>query len=118
MRSVVLAALAFLIVASCFAGQSAAAGQARLRSGVIVGEVRVCNGPGRCMTRTFQVSAINSGGHLVARVASYGPDNRFRLLVPPGRYSLSANSNGLRCTGSAVAAAARTVTANITCLVP
>ncbi len=50
--------------------------------------------------------------------SSYGVDNRFRLTVPSGRYSLSADSNGLRCERSGVVVATRTVTANITCLVP
>jgi hypothetical protein len=117
MRSRSLAALASIVV-SCSVGPSVAAGQARLPSAAIVGEVRVCNSPGRCMTRTFQVSATDRAGHLVAHAASYGPENHFRLPVPPGRYALSANSNGLRCTSSAVAVAGRTVTANITCLVP
>jgi hypothetical protein len=117
MRFVILAALALLAV-SCFVEQAVAAGQVRPPSAVIVGEVRVCNAPGRCMTRTFQVSAFSRTGHLVARAATYGANNRFRLLVPPGRYSLLGNSNGLRCTSSAIAVADRTVTANVTCLVP
>jgi hypothetical protein len=84
----------------------------------IVGEVLVCNAPGHCLTRVFQVSAINSAGHVTAQTSTSGPDNRYRLRVPAGDYSLLATSNGLRCTGSAVALAHQTVTSNITCLVP
>jgi hypothetical protein len=108
MRCVSLAAIALLALG--FVGASGASGRARLGAALIVGEVRVCNAPGRCMTRAFQVSAIDG--------VSYGVDNRFRLAVPSGRYSLSADSDGLRCERSGVVVATKTVTANITCLVP
>jgi len=84
----------------------------------IAGEVRVCNIPGHCLTRVFQVSATDRAGRLVARTSTSGPDNRYRLLVPAGRYSLLAISHGLRCTGSVTAVADRTVSKNIICLVP
>jgi len=70
------------------------------------------------MTRAFEVSAIDNAGRRVASSASYGRDNRFRLTVPSGRYSLSADSNGLRCERAGLVVARRTVSANITCLVP
>jgi hypothetical protein len=84
----------------------------------IAGEVRVCNIPGHCLSRVFQVSATDRAGRLVARTATSGPDNRYRLRLPAGRYSLLASSHGLRCTGSITAIANRTVGKNIICLVP
>jgi hypothetical protein len=118
MRSAATAALAALVLAGAFAGVSVAAGLAQTPSARIVGEVRVCNIPGHCLTRVFQVSATDSAGRLVAHATTFGPDNRYRLLVPARHYSLLASSHGLRCTGSTTAIANRTVTANIICLVP
>ena len=116
MRSAATATLAALVLAGAFVGVSVAAGaQTPAR---IVGEVRVCNIPGHCLTRVFQVSATDNAGRLVAHATTSGPDNRYRLLVPARHYSLLASSHGLRCTGSTEAIANRTVTANIICLVP
>lgn len=85
----------------------------------IAGDVIECNGPGRCFTQEFQVSAINAAGILVAQTSTSGAQNRYRLRVPAGAYSLLATSNGgLRCSGSAEAVAHQTVLADITCLVP
>jgi hypothetical protein len=104
------------MLAGAFAAMSVAAGLAHAAS--IVGEVRVCNIPGHCLTRVFQVSATDRAGRLVAHSTTSGPDNRYRLLVAARHYSLLASSHGLRCTGSTTAIANRTVTANIICLVP
>jgi hypothetical protein len=87
-------------------------------TGTIAGEVRVCNTPDHCLTRTFQVAAVDSGGRQVATTTTTGASNDYQLLVPPGPYSLVATSDGLRCTGSATAVAGQSVTADITCLVP
>jgi len=84
----------------------------------IAGEVRVCNIPDHCLTRTFQVVATDGSGRQVATTTTTGTSNDYQLLLPAGRYSLVATSNGLRCTGSATAVALQTVTADITCLVP
>ena len=107
-----------LILACALASVSVSAAVAQTPTARIAGEVRVCNIPGHCITRVFQVSATNSVGRLVARATTSGPDNRYRLLVSPGHYSLLATSRGLRCTGSTMAVANRTITANIICLVP
>jgi hypothetical protein len=88
------------------------------RNARIVGEVKVCNAPGHCLTRAFEVSAIDSTGNVVAKSPTFGTDNRYRLRVLPGHYSLLAASKGLNCTGSATAHSHRTVTSDITCLVP
>jgi hypothetical protein len=95
----------------------AGAGSPR-RNARIVGEVKVCNAPGRCTTRAFNVSAIDSSRNIVAESSTFGTNNRYRLRVPAGHYSLQATSNGLNCAGSATARRRRAVTANITCLVP
>jgi hypothetical protein len=96
-----------------------AAGVGQTPSARIAGEVRVCNIPGHCLTRVFQVLATDSAGRLVvAQATTSGPDNRYRLVVPARHYSLLATSHGLRCIGSATAIANRTVSANIICLVP
>jgi hypothetical protein len=87
-------------------------------SAVVTGRVLVCNAPGHCLTRVFRVVAVNRSGHVVAHVSTSGTANVYRLHVAAGRYSLLATSNGLRCRGSVVALAHRTVNANITCLVP
>lgn len=84
----------------------------------VAGEVRLCNIPGHCLTRVFQVSATDRAGRVVAHTITSGTGNRYRLLVPAGRYSLLAHSHGLRCTGSVTAVANRTVVKNIICLVP
>jgi hypothetical protein len=84
----------------------------------IAGEVRVCNIPDHCVTRTFQVVATDGGGRQVATTTTTGASNDYQLLVPAGLYSLVATSNGLRCTSSATAVALQIVTADITCLVP
>ena len=88
------------------------------RNALIVGEVRVCNIPNHCLTRTFEVTATDRSGRRVATATTSGAANRYRLRVAAGRYSLIATSNGLRCAGSTTAVANRTVTANIICLVP
>jgi hypothetical protein len=88
------------------------------RNARIVGDVNVCNAPGHCMTRTFNVFAFDSAGEVVAHATTFGEDNRFLLRVTAGIYSLRATSDGLYCTGSAKAHAHQTVTSNITCLVP
>ena len=84
----------------------------------MVGEVRVCNIPDHCLTRTFEVTATDHSGRRVATTTTSGEANGYRLRVTAGRYSLIATSNGLRCAGSTTAVANRTVTANIICLVP
>jgi hypothetical protein len=84
----------------------------------ITGRVLVCNAPGRCLTRVFRVVAVDRAGRVVAHAATSGTANVYRLSVAAGRYSLVATSHGLRCRGSVVAVAHRTVSANITCLVP
>lgn len=88
------------------------------RSARIIGEVRACSAPGHCLRRAFHVSAIDPSGEIIARSTSHGADNRYRLLVPPGHYSLQATSSGLSCRGSATARAHRTLGADITCMVP
>jgi hypothetical protein len=88
------------------------------RTARIVGEVKVCNSPGNCLTRAFNVRAIDSAGNVVAESPTFGPNNRYRLRVPAGHYSLLATSEGLKCRGSATAQAHQTVTAKIICLVP
>jgi len=85
---------------------------------VVTGRVLVCNAPGHCLTRVFRVAAVDRAGRVVAHVSTSGTANVYRLRVAAGRYSLVATSNGLRCSGSVVAVARRTVNANITCLVP
>ena len=87
-------------------------------SAVVTGRVLVCNAPGHCLTRVFRVSAVDRAGRVVAHVSTSGATNVYRLHVAAGRYSLLATSNGLRCRGSVLALAHRTVNANITCLVP
>jgi hypothetical protein len=117
MRRIVLVLTALLLACSIVGVPLAAAGS-QARNAGIVGEVKVCNAPGHCMTRTFSVSATDSSGNVVAHTSTFGTDNRYRLRVPAGSYSLLATSNGLHCTGSATAQAHHTVTADITCLVP
>jgi hypothetical protein len=78
----------------------------------------VCNIPGHCLTRVFQVSAINDAGEVSASTLTSGTHNHYRLRVAAGEYSLVAISNGLECRSAAVATAHQTVTADITCLVP
>jgi hypothetical protein len=112
------AAAAALVVALAFAAPSPAAGHDQAANATIVGDVLVCNAPGHCFTRVFEVSAIDGTGHVVATTHTSGRHNHYRLRVAAGEYALQANSDGLRCSGSAVAEAHRTVTANITCLVP
>ena len=87
-------------------------------SAVVTGRVLVCNAPGHCLSRVFRVTALNRAGRVVTHVSTSGTANVYRLRVTAGRYSLVATSNGLRCRGSVLALAHRTVTANITCLVP
>ena len=118
MRPAASAAVAALILTGAFASLPVSAGVAQTPSARIAGEVRVCNIPGHCLTRVFQVSATDSAGRLVAHTTTSGPDNRYRLLVPAHHYSLLATSDGLRCIGSTTAIANRTVSANIICLVP
>jgi hypothetical protein len=89
-----------------------------VQSAVVTGRVLVCNAPGHCLTRVFRVAVLNRAGRVVAHVSTAGTANVYRVHVAAGRYSLVATSNGLRCRGSVVALAHRTVNANITCLVP
>jgi hypothetical protein len=112
------AAVAALILTGALATLPASAGVTQTPSGRIAGEVRVCNIPGHCLTRVFQVSATDRAGRLVAHTTTSGPNNRYRLHVPARHYSLLAISHGLRCIGSTTAVANRTVSANIICLVP
>jgi hypothetical protein len=109
---------AAVILALSLVAPSLAAGGEPARNARIVGDVLVCNAPDHCLTRVFEVSAINAGGHVVAHTSTTGRHNHYRLRVSPGEYSLLATSDGLQCTGSAVAVAHHTVTSNITCLVP
>jgi len=118
MRLAGSAKVAALILAGAFASLPVAAGVAQTPSARVAGEVRVCNIPGHCLTRVFQVSATDSAGRLVATTTTSGADNRYRLLVPARHYSLLATSHGLRCIGSTTAIANRAVSANIICLVP
>jgi len=107
-----------MVVSGVLASSSFAVAGGTAPNARIVGDVLVCNGPERCFTRVFQVSAIDSDGHVVASTSTSGRRNHYRLRVPAGYYSLLATSDGLECTGSATAIAHQTVTANITCLVP
>jgi len=107
-----------VLILAVAAGDHAIAARVGQRTGSIAGEVRVCNIPDHCLTRTFQITAIDRGGRRVARTTTNDAANSYRLLVPAGNYSLIATSNGLRCTRGATAVAGRTVTANIICLVP
>ncbi len=88
------------------------------RDARIAGRVLVCNVPNHCMTRHFHVAAINSAGHTVARAATRGAHNAYRLRLAPGDYRLVAQSHGLVCKASASASAHETTHQNITCLVP
>jgi hypothetical protein len=105
-------------MALSLAGPALAAGGEPARNARLVGDVLVCNTPETCLTQVFRVSAVNGGGHVVARTTTSGRRNHYRLRLPAGEYALLATSKGLRCTGSAVAVAHQRVTANITCLVP
>jgi hypothetical protein len=106
-------------LAAVAAVASPALGGRRHPSALLVGEVLVCNAPGHCLQQAFEVSAINRSGAVAGRTSTVGPHNSYRLRVVPGEYSLEAVAEGgLRCKGSADAVAHRTVTANITCLVP
>jgi hypothetical protein len=87
-------------------------------SALVTGRVLVCNAPGHCLTGVFRVVAVARDGHVVAHAITSGTANVYRLRVAAGRYSLVATSHGLRCRGSVVAVAHRTVKANVTCLVP
>jgi hypothetical protein len=107
-----------LILTGAFSTLPASAGVAQTPSARIAGEVRVCNIPGHCLTRVFQVLATDSAGRLVARTTTSGPNNRYQLNVPARHYSLLAISHGPRCIGATTALANRTVSANIVCLVP
>src|SRR5579864_8672642 len=72
------ASVTLVLIAAClFAGPSVAAGRAQPPSGRIVGDVRVCNGPGHCLTRIFHVFAIDNAGHVVSDAFAPGPDNRY-----------------------------------------
>ena len=107
-----------MAVAGALASSSFAAPNGRVANARITGDVLVCNIPGHCITRVFRVSATDSAGGVAAQTLTTGEHNHYLLSVPAGRYSLLANSDGLRCTGSVVAVAHKTVTADITCLVP
>jgi hypothetical protein len=88
------------------------------RDALIAGRVLVCNVPGHCLTRTFEVSATDASGRTVATTRTRSPRNAYRLRLAPGSYELVANSSGLVCQASATATAHRTTRQNITCLVP
>lgn len=107
-----------LFLAGTLAGAALAAPAGHEANAHIAGRVLVCNTPDHCPTRTFRVSAIDAQGHVVARSTTFGRFNRYRLEVPAGSYALLAVSHGLHCNGSADVSAHRTVTADITCLVP
>jgi hypothetical protein len=102
----------FLAVAALAGGVHAAP------TAVVTGRVLVCNVPGHCLTRVFRVAAVDRAGRIVAHVSTTGTANVYRLRLAAGRYSLVATSSGLHCRGLVVAVARRTVSANITCLVP
>lgn len=78
----------------------------------------LCAARDHCLTRTFRVVAIDSAGRRVRQSTTSGVDNDYRLSLPAGRYTLLATSDGLRCSGTTLAAAGRAVTAELTCLVP
>jgi hypothetical protein len=105
-------------LAASLAVVALAGGMHVVPNSVVSGRVLVCNAPGHCLTRMFRVAAVDRAGRVVAHVSTSGTANVYRLHVAAGRYSLLATSNGLRCRGSVVALAHRTVNANITCLVP
>jgi hypothetical protein len=105
-------------VAALFGVVAFAGGMHVAPNAVVTGRVLVCNVPGHCLTRVFRVAAVDRAGRVAAHVSTSGTANVYRLRVAAGRYSLVATSNGLRCRGSVGAVARRTVTANITCLVP
>jgi hypothetical protein len=104
--------------AAFLAAFALAGGVHALPTAVVTGRVLVCNAPGHCLTRVFRVAALDHAGRVVGHVSTSGAANMYRLHLAAGRYSLLATSNGLRCRGSVVALAHRTVDANITCLVP
>ncbi len=111
----------FLAVALLLSGATAhdaAAEPAVQGNALIVGEVRVCNIPDHCLTRTFKVTATDRSGRQITAATTSGTANRYRLRVTAGRYALTATSSGLHCAGSTTARANRTVTANVICLVP
>lgn len=111
-----------LVLAAAIAGAAFSATVAQAahhsRHAWIEGRVRVCNGPGRCLTRQFDVSAVNSSGKTVARYTTTSATNHFTLRVRAGTYQLVASSSGLRCQASAVARRRHTTHQDITCLVP
>lgn len=117
MRRVRVVALAGVLAAVAAAPSTALGGRHRA-SASLVGEVLVCNAPGHCLQRTFEVSAINGGGTVAGKTSTVGPHNSYRLRVVPGEYALEAVSEGFRCKGSADALAHRSARANISCLVP
>lgn len=86
--------------------------------GQIAGRVIECNTPDHCITAHFEVSAIDSAGHAVARTSTTGIHNRYRLRIPPGPYRLVAKSSGLVCKASVTAVAHQRTRQDITCLVP
>lgn len=110
-------AIALVTAAAIASPASALAGRPRANA-ELVGQVVMCNAPEHCFQRAFDVSAINHAGRLAGKTQTAGPHNRYQLRVAPGEYTLEAVSEGLRCSGSATAVAHRTVTANITCLIP
>ena len=116
-RLLALVALGSILVCALSTRPAAPFGL-RASSGRLVGGVRVCNTPTHCLTRTFEVVASGAGGSPVAQVLTSGVDNHYVLTVPPGRYTLVATSDGLRCSATATAVAGRTRQATITCLVP
>jgi hypothetical protein len=113
-----LAALATVLVVLLPGAAAAGPPPLETPSALVTGRVLVCNAPGRCLTRVFRVVAVDRAGRVVAHVSTSGTANVYRLHVAAGRYALVATSHGLRCRGSVVAIARRTVNANITCLVP
>ena len=110
--------LAFVVLGSMISAQPAAPLGLRTPAGRLVGGVRVCNTPSHCLTRIFEVVASDAEGRVVAHVLTSGVDNHYVLVVPPGRYTLDATSDGLTCRATATAVAGRIRAATITCLVP
>jgi hypothetical protein len=108
-----------LITATAVVGAAAqAAAGDRPANARIAGQVLVCNTPDHCLTRHFQVVAIDSAGRTVARTETTTPRNHYTLAVRPGSYQLVATSHGLRCVAAATALAHHRTRQNIVCLVP
>jgi hypothetical protein len=106
------------VLATALAMVTVALASASVKDARISGRVLVCNAPGHCMQRQFQVSATNAHGKTVARTTTTDAYNDYTLRLAPGSYNLVATSDGLTCKASAKAVAHHTTHKNITCLVP